>query len=318
MPTVDELKSLLKELKKTHKEIRLTGLTKAQLQELYDKYKDKGASPPRPSPPRPSPKASAGPKRNPPLRKISPARPVIPAPQPAIPAHKRVVEPESKKEEESSVIALINRLRAEKEERKQKEEKRTKTLPIEVQTFDEIERHEQTNDYFYKINGKDSARNEALIAIASAMNNNKGHFPDTKTTIDIIVSVLKKHDVKAPVDFYQESTLDGMIFNIFYRLGWDFRYFEQYNTNHLAYVKDVEEVRKKKDKYEKDVYEGVIKELNYLPPPLPRPAPQLIVEDKLPDIPEGVPKGAYVHSYRKIRFDPLGIRKMDKMKIKNK
>jgi hypothetical protein len=38
MPTVEELKQQLKELKKTHKDIRITGLTKQQLSALVDKY----------------------------------------------------------------------------------------------------------------------------------------------------------------------------------------------------------------------------------------------------------------------------------------
>jgi len=38
MPTIVELKSQLKELKKSHSEIRITGLSKAQLQALVDKY----------------------------------------------------------------------------------------------------------------------------------------------------------------------------------------------------------------------------------------------------------------------------------------
>jgi hypothetical protein len=38
MPTIDELKTQLKELKKTHSEIRVTGLTKSELVALVAKY----------------------------------------------------------------------------------------------------------------------------------------------------------------------------------------------------------------------------------------------------------------------------------------
>ena len=41
MPTIDELKAQLKELKKTHTEIRYTGLKKAELDALVKKYTEK-------------------------------------------------------------------------------------------------------------------------------------------------------------------------------------------------------------------------------------------------------------------------------------
>lgn len=46
MPTIDELKAQLKELKKTHKEIRVTGLKKAELEALVKKYTEKKADTP--------------------------------------------------------------------------------------------------------------------------------------------------------------------------------------------------------------------------------------------------------------------------------
>jgi hypothetical protein len=53
MPTVKELKDELKLLKRTHKDIRISGLTKKQLEELISKYK----TPKVPTPKAPTPKA---------------------------------------------------------------------------------------------------------------------------------------------------------------------------------------------------------------------------------------------------------------------
>ena len=59
MPSVAELKEELKVLKRTHKEIRITGLSKAELQETLNKYKKPEAPAPAPKPfkpPRPKKK----------------------------------------------------------------------------------------------------------------------------------------------------------------------------------------------------------------------------------------------------------------------